>query len=177
MTAEFSSAMWMPAHPSNYRKSRTQHASLLVIHNTDGHPSAENVGEMWQQPGHGSTANFCVGQDGTIVQSVSVDDTAWHAHAANAYSVGVEHCARTPGEWGKDDAGLPPSDALYAASARLVAWLCVRLGLQPSRVCIVGHSEADATTTHTLCPKGCGWEWPRYMTLVAAEYAKIQTVG
>lgn len=174
MGADYPAAKWMPADPSNYHRRRLQRANLIVIHCTDGHASAEKVGEMWQQPSHASTAHFCVGQDGTVVQAVGIDDTAWHAHAANAYSVGVEHSARTPREWGAADAGLPPSDALYAASARLVAWLCVRLGLQPSRVAIVGHSEADKATTHTKCPMGCGWNWQLYMTLVAGEYAKLR---
>lgn len=174
---DYPAAKPMPADPSNYRRGRTQRANLIVIHCTDGHGSAENVGEMWQQAGHGSSAHFCVGQDGVVIQSVAIDDTAWHAHSANGYSVGVEHSARTPGEWGPTDPGLPPSDALYAASAALVAWLCVRLVLQPSRVAIVGHSEADKATTHTKCPNGCGWDWPRYMALVAGEYAKLSPVG
>lgn len=174
---DYPAAKPMPADPSNYHRGRLQRANLIVIHCTDGHGSAENVGEMWQQPGHKSSAHFCVGQDGAVIQSVAIDDSAWHAHAANSYAVGVEHCARTPKEWGPNDSGLAPSDALYGASAALVAWLCVRLGLQPSRVAIVGHSEADKATTHTLCPKGCGWNWRLYMTLVAGEYAKLRPVA
>lgn len=180
MTADYPAAKWMPADQSNYRTANRVGISLIVIHCTDGHASAENVGDMWSKPVLGndgqprpSSAHFCVGQDGTVVQAVQIASVAYHAHAANAYSVGVEHCARTPGEWGASDPGLPPSDDLYAASAKLVAWLCSGYGLQPSRTVIVGHSEADPTTSHTRCPSGCGWDWTRYIELVQAEYTAI----
>lgn len=168
---DYPGAIWMPAHSSNYRRGRTVQApSLIVIHCTDGRELAEPVAEMWQQPNHKSSAHFVIGQDAIVIQSVSISDTAWHAHEANGAAIGIEHCARTPHELSKTDPGLPPSDAQYAASAKLVAWLCTTLGILPSRVSIVGHAEADRTTTHRLCPNGCGWDWPRYMYLVAGEY-------
>src|SRR5262245_42275260 len=140
MKAEYAPAIWLPAHKSNYRGGRRVVApSCIVIHNTDGHAEARPVAEMWQQSGHGSSAHFVIGQDGAVFQSVRIADTAWHAHEANGVSVGIEHCARTPREWGPHDLGLPPSDALYAASARLVRWLCETLKIRPSRVAIVGH--------------------------------------
>lgn len=173
MGADYPGATWMPAHPSNYRTGRTQHAQLIIIHCTDGHERAQPVAEMWQEPNHKSSAHLVVDQAGEVYQCVRLVDTAWHAHAVNGISIGVEHCARTPGELGKGDAGLPPSDAQYASSAKLVAWLCVQLGLTPSRVCIMGHAEADASTTHADCPNGCGWDWSRYMGAVAAEYSQL----
>jgi N-acetyl-anhydromuramyl-L-alanine amidase AmpD len=167
----------MPAHGSNYRIGRpVQSPSMVVIHCTDGHEHAQPVAEMWQEPRHGSSAHFVIGQDGTVIQSVSIFDTAWHAHSANGSAVGIEHCARTPKELGHSDPGLPPSDALYDASAKLVAWLCSSLGIMPSRVAIMGHAEADHTTTHTECPNGCGWDWPRYMQMVANEYQNIHGI-
>lgn len=177
MPSDYPDAIFLPADPTNYRVANRDHVALIVIHCTDGHEHAQPVAEMWREPKHGSSAHFVVGQQGEVYQSVPVCHIAWHAHAANSYSVGIEHCARTPGELGKDDPGLPPSDELYAASARLVAWLCARLGVQPSRVTIVGHSEADATTTHRRCPRGCGWDWQRYMTLVMQEYSKQAMVA
>lgn len=169
MTAEYPGARWAPAHESNYRKVGRAKPHRIVAHITDGHPKAEPVAEMWQQPHHGSSAHFVVGQDGLVIQSVAIGDVAWHAHEANADSVGIEHCSRTPREWSKGDPGLPPSDALYRASARLVAWLCHQYGIMPSRVAIVGHNEADKTTTHILCPTG-NWDWAKYMGMVAVEY-------
>lgn len=169
MGADYPMAKWMPAHQSNYRKAGRLRPIRICIHITDGREKAEPVAEMWQQQHHGSSAHFVIGSDGTVIQSVAIGDVAWHAHEANADSVGIEHCARTPREWSKSDPGLPPSDALYRASARLVAWLCHQYGIMPSRVAIVGHAEADHTTTHSLCPTG-NWDWALYMRMVAEEY-------
>jgi N-acetyl-anhydromuramyl-L-alanine amidase AmpD len=181
--ADYPGAVWMPAHPSNFRHGREGYVgpTHVLIHCTDGHPEAEGIGHMWQELGHGSSAHACVGQNGTVIQAVRFSDTAWHAHKANAYSVGIEHCARTPGEWERPpynmrhDPGLLPSAALYVASAKLVAWLCSEvLNAFPTRMIIRGHSEADPDTTHTKCPLGCGWDWTSYMSLVLREYAIIR---
>lgn len=172
-SAEYPGAKYIPADSSNYRKAGRAHPTMVVIHVTDGREHAEPVAAMWQEPHHGSSAHFVIGQDGTVIQAVPIGDVAWHAHEANAASIGIEHCCRTPHELGQHDPGLPPSAELYAASARLVAWLCAKYGIQPSRVAILGHAEADHTTTHTLCPTGPGWDWQTYMPLVLTEYAKI----
>ena len=174
---DYASAIWQPAHVSNYRTAWREKVSLIVIHCTDGHANAKPVADMWSTSKHGSSAHFVIGQDGTIIQSVRVKDIAWHAHAANSYSVGIEHCARTPKELSKTDPGLAPSDAQLNASAALVARLCVVNGLPPSRVAIVGHNEADAATTHTLCPTGCGWDWADYMVRVIAAYKSQEAVA
>ena len=175
MGADYPEASWVPADPSNYHAAHRISFSEIVIHCTDGHENAQPVAEMWQQPGHGSSANLVVGQAGEVIQCVALRDIAWHAHAANATSIGIEHCARTPGELGKDDPGLRPSDAQYSSSAKLVAWLCRYAGLQPSRDVIKGHAEADPATTHTLCPIGCGWDWDRYMPMVQQEYDALDS--
>ncbi len=169
--AEYPGALWVPAASSNYRTGRRGPPTEAVIHCTDGHPDAMGVAEMWAEPGHGTSAHFVIGQDATVIQSVSLQDIAWHAHAASFIGIGIEHCARTPGEWSPRDPGLPPSDAQYLASARLVAWLAKRFGFNPVRgVGVKGHAEADPRTTHTRCPDGCGWNWELYMGLVASAY-------
>jgi N-acetyl-anhydromuramyl-L-alanine amidase AmpD len=182
---DYPGALWVPAHSSNYHHVDEGRANptLIVIHCTDGGKLAQNTADMFatpqwkRQPPVASSAHFVVGQDGAVIQCVRVRDIAYHAHAANSYSVGVEHCARTPRELGPDDLGLPPSEPLYAASARLMAWLCRSYGIQPTRVSIVGHAEADATTTHTQCPDGCGWDWERYIGMVQAEFSAAATAA
>lgn len=174
---DYPSALWQPAHVTNYRTAWRDGISLVVIHCTDGHASAQPVADMWKTPRHGSSAHFVIGQDGSVIQAVRIKDIAWHAHAANSYSIGIEHCARTPGELRPDDPGLAPSDAQYNASASLVAWLCSHYGIQPTRVAIVGHNEADAATTHTKCPTGCGWDWTGYMSRVTAAYQTAAPVA
>lgn len=170
---------FVQAHPKNYAVGSRTSYKRVVIHCTDGGSRAEPVAEMFAgdpdkvNDGKRSSAHLVVDQDGTIIQCVALKDIAYHAHEMNAISVGVEHCARTPGEKGPHDPGLPPSSALYQASARLVAYLLAAAGLQPTREFVVGHAESDKHTTHDRCPEGCGWSWDGYMALVREEYAKI----
>lgn len=177
MGADYPAARWVPAHASNYRVANRQTVNLVVVHCTDGRARAEPVAEMWQEPNHGSSAHFVIGQDALVIQAVPLKDIAWHAHKANSYSIGIEHCARTPKELSPDDGGLPPSPEQYAASSKLVAWICLQYGIKPSRATIVGHNEADANTTHTECPTGCGWDWQKYMSLVLSEYEQAAMVA
>jgi N-acetyl-anhydromuramyl-L-alanine amidase AmpD len=68
------------------------------------------------------SAHYVIGSDGRIAQLVSEDDTAYHAgvFSVNQRSIGIEHEAGP---------AMPPSDALYAASARLHAEIAARHGL------------------------------------------------
>jgi len=181
MMAEVPGALWEPADIHRYHprpQGRLYPWSLIIIHCTDGHGDAHGTADMWAQAPKagevGTSAHFVIGQDGTVIQAVPLRFAAQHAHAANAYSIGIEHCARTPGELSKDDPGLPPSDAQYAASAKLVAYLCAAAGVIPSPQNIQGHAQADPATTHTECPTGCGWDWPRYLAQVTAEYLLLK---
>ena len=173
MISRYPLARWVPADESNYRKGRKDDVSAIVIHITSGHPNALPVAQMWQQVSHKSSAHFVIGQDGTVIQAIDTEDTAWHAHNANSSSVGIEHCAREPHESGfpQGDPGLPPSLALYQASAQLVAWLLKQYGLPCDRDHVKGHCEIDTITTHTGCPNSV-WDWDSYMALVSAAFAQ-----
>lgn len=168
----YPNAKQVPAHPSNYHAAGRDRYIYIVPHCTDGHADPMGTAEMWQQPNHKSTAHFVIGQDGTVIQAVKLSDVAWHAHSANATSVGIEHCARTPKTFSSSDPGMPPTEEQYDASAKLVAWLCHQMGLIPDRDTIQGHCEIDDETTHTECPQGCGWNWLDFMAKVTDEYAK-----
>lgn len=156
----------MHADPSNYRTSSRSTYARVVIHCTDGHPDPRGTAQMWQTKGHGSSAHLVVGQDATIIQAVLLSDIAWHAHSANTTSVGIEHCARTPGSFSKTDPGMPPTAAQLEASAKLTAWLLAQCGLPADRCTIVGHAEADPETTHADCPTGCGLDLNAYAARV-----------
>lgn len=164
----YPAAIWTPAHASNFRKAGRSGFSKIVVHCTDGRPDPHAVAQMWQTRDHKSSAHFVVGQEGLIIQSVSVADVAWHAHAMNAISVGIEHCARSPRELGASDPGLPPSEAQLASSARLCAWLCKTGEIKVSRENILGHAECDVATTHADCPTGCGLDLDAYVARVLA---------
>lgn len=164
---DYPGALWLPAHESNYlqRDRPLANIAFIVIHITDGHEKAVPVAKMWQEPGHGSSAHFVVGQSGEVVQSVAITDVAYHAHAANKFSIGIEHCARTPKELSPLDPGLPVSRVQYAASATLVKWLCALIEQPVSRDVIRGHCEIDRKTTHKDCPNAI-WDWAYYMSLL-----------
>jgi N-acetyl-anhydromuramyl-L-alanine amidase AmpD len=133
------------------------------------------VAEMWQEPHHGSSAHFVIGQEGEIIQSVLIKDIAYHAHRRRtAPAWGSSTAPARPASSSPDDPGLPPSEVQLAASARLVAWLCLRCGLPPTRDVIMGHAEIDEVTTHRKCPTGCGWDWDSYIAQVQGEYAGLQ---
>ena len=168
MLALYPKARFVPADRTNYKAEIRDSFSKIIVHITDGHGEADAVAEMWQQPNHKSSAHFVIGQDGTVIQAVALNDVAWHAHSQNGTSVGIEHCARSPHELGPSDLGLPLSDAQYQASAELVAWLCNEVNLPVDRDHIQGHAEADPQTTHEDCPEGVcgGWDWDRYMELI-----------
>lgn len=162
-----------PAAPGNYRRWRgdaPRPISQIVIHITDGRERIAGPIGMFQRPGTQASAHYIVGQEGEVVQMVRHRDIAWHACAANATSVGIEHCARSPKELGRDDRGLPVTDAQYAASAALVRWLCAQLQIPMDRDHIQGHCEADPKTTHQDCPNRI-WDWTRYLALVKGPQA------
>ncbi len=169
--ADYPGARWVPADLSNYRQAARESYERIIIHCTDGRGNPGPVAAMWQEPSHGSSAHFVVGQDGSIIQSVSLRDVAFHAHLANRTSVGVEHCCRTPGELGKTDPGLPPSWAMLQAGAQLVAWLCHHANLSPNRLTIMGHAEADKDTTHKGCPTSAGIDLDEYVARVLKAYS------
>ena len=129
----------------------------VVIHCTSGGPSADRTAAYFASGADGSkaSAHFVIGQDGTVIQCVRLADVAYHAHAANVDSVGIEHCAHLP--------GMPPTPAQYDASARLVAWLCAQYAIPVDRQHIQAHHEADPATTHQVCPEGDGWVWGELM--------------
>lgn len=183
--AEVPGALWVPAHPSNYH-ARPAGAlvaySLGVQHITSGHPDALAVAQMWQCPKgsksnpHGTSAHFVIGQDGTLIQCVPLRFAANHAHSTNAFSYGVEHCAREPGEFGPKDPGLPLSPAQYATSAKLNAYLLKAAGLTPTRhLNLEGHAAADSATTHTGCPEAVagGFDWVRFMSMTMGEWQQL----
>lgn len=182
MTPEVPGAIAVPADSTNYgarpRPILKNGYRRIVIHCTSGRADPMGPASMWQQPHAGSSAHFVVGQDGTVVQCVELCFAAYHAHSANADSIGVEHCARAAGTLSAADPGLPPSDACYRSSAKLVAYLLVAAGVQPDRsTTVLGHAEADPQTTHTLCPVGDGWNWETYWPLLIQEYIALTTAG
>lgn len=165
--------LWQPAHPSRWRVGpRPRRPSLIVVHATSGGPNARNTADRWSRPPakdeDATCAHFAIGQDGFLIQVVHLDDIAKHAHLANGRSIGIEFCAREPGEFHPDDAGSPPTAVQLAKGAWLLAWLCEHEGIACARANILGHAEADPATTHKMCPTAAGIDLDR---LTAAAVA------
>ena len=119
-----------PVPSSNYDVGRGgERVSFIVEHWTDAR--LDSAIARFMDPRTRVSAHYIVAQDGHILQLVSEDDTAFHAgeYGANQRSIGIEHEA---------SGMMPPTDAQYAASARLHVDIASRysLGLVPDQTLV-----------------------------------------
>jgi N-acetyl-anhydromuramyl-L-alanine amidase AmpD len=154
----------------------------VVIHITDGQPKVDGTIAWFQDPkkNDGSplpvSAHYIVGRDGEVVQMVRENDVAFHASSANGDSIGIEHCARSPRTFSATDPGMKPTEVQYAASAALVKDICQRQGIAVDRAHVLGHNEADPTTTHSGCPTNA-WDWDYYVKLLTSAGPSDDSTG
>jgi peptidoglycan hydrolase-like protein with peptidoglycan-binding domain len=154
---------WLPAARGNYTPSSRTRITQVVIHKAQG----SNAAGWFANPRSSASAHYDVHYDASIYQSVADDDIAWHAgnSAVNRASIGIEHAGYAQ--------RADTSDAMYRASARLVAWICRRYGIPIDRRHIIGHAEVP----HPRIPGRFGganghwdpgphWNWTYYMSLV-----------
>ena len=132
----------MPA--SNYTVGRGGHTvELIVDHWTV--VMFEGAIRRFKDPASILSAHYVIGSDGRIAQLVSEDDTAYQAgvFSVNQRSIGIEHEAGP---------AMPPSDALYAASARLHADISRRHGfaLQVGTTVLPHHAIVPTECPGTL---------------------------
>ncbi|WP_329613177.1 amidase [Streptomyces brevispora] len=157
-SADYPSALWVPAHANNFAAGRSAAIDKVIIHVTQG--SYAGSISWFQNPTAQVSAHYVVrSSDGQITQMVRDSDTAYHARSANSSALGIEH------EGFVDD----PSwftDSMYRSSAALTAYLCDRHGIPKDRAHIIGHSEAPGND-HT--DPGVNWDWTRYMQLVGGD--------
>ena len=106
---------------SNYSSRFGAAITHIVWHATAG---AYEPSVSWLcNPAAQASAHLVLREDGgECTQLVHLADKAWHAVAANGYSVGVEHAS--PG------AGFD-SHAQLLESARVFGWLCWHLSIPP----------------------------------------------
>ncbi|MGW2841182.1 peptidoglycan-binding protein [Streptomyces sp. NPDC001493] len=154
-SADYPSALWVPASTTNYKSGRTADIDKIVIHVTQG--SYAGSISWFQDPAAVVSAHYVIrSSDGQITQMVRDSDTAYHAKSANASSLGIEHEG-----WIDDPTWF--TDAMYRSSAALTRYLCDRHGIVKDRAHIIGHSEAPGND-HT--DPGPYWDWTTYMQLV-----------
>ena len=70
---------WQLSHGSK----PAQYQKCIVLHDTEGGGSPQNVIEGWASNGQRVAAHFVVGKDGTVVQCVPMDNIAHHAGYGN----------------------------------------------------------------------------------------------
>lgn len=130
--------------PLDHSAEGTAARNLIVLHITAG-PSAQSAINTFKASvaPHRVSAHFCIERDGTVYQLVDTGRTAWHASQVNSRSIGIEHAA-IPGK-------LPVTDAQYAASAALVAWLCGELRIPCDSDHVMGHNQASPADGHAGC--------------------------
>jgi len=130
-----------PVPSSNYDVGRGgERVSFIVEHWTDAR--LDSAIARFMNPQSRVSAHYIVAQDGRVLQFVSEDDTAFHAgeYGANQRSIGIEHEA---------SGMMPPTDALYTASARLHADIASRYSLTlVANQTLVPHSAI----VPTQCP-------------------------
>lgn len=97
---------------------------------------AYDVARLFARESRGASAHFMIGRDGSIIQGVALDDTAWHAgggalqdegvgpcraprrYLMNRRSIGIELCNAG---WAADRIGVPEEyirEAVHPANAR-----------------------------------------------------------
>jgi hypothetical protein len=165
---DYSEANWVPAHSNNYTTGRpwSQSSGLcssikyFVIHDTEG--SYNSAINWFQNSGSGVSAHYVIrSSDGHMTQMVRNADTGHHAGSwkYNICSIGIEH------EGYMSQSGWY-TEAMYQASAKLVATMSDRYGIKKDRTRVIAHSEVPGATHQDPGPK---WDWDYYMGLVRGD--------
>lgn len=135
-------AQWRGPVP-NQGGARSAAPRVGVVHIMEGTLSGTDA--WFHNPASQVSAHFGIGKDGTVYQWVDTMAVAWHAAAANGYSVGVEHEGNT---------GDVLTPAQLAADADLFAWLTPNIALTESvSAGWCGHGQLGAAGgNHPDCP-------------------------
>lgn len=142
----------------NYTPGRREPIRRIVIHHNAGH--GHDPRATWTTGGREASAHYQVWGDGRKVpvdQIVRDGDEAWHAHEANADSIGIEH-ENLGMRDSNGKATWPISDDGLHASAELVGYLCAKhdLGLPKFGDNITTHNAVESdgigVDSGTACP-------------------------
>ncbi len=156
---------WKPADASNYTGANRSAGDInwVIIHVVQG--SASSAVNWFQNPDADVSAHYTVAKDGHRYQSVSDQNTAWHAGNSgyNQQSIGIEHGGYVSDSFTADQ---------YQSSATLTSWLCEQYGVpkqhpaDPATAGVIGHAQVPGST-HT--DPGGNWNWGHYMDLVTSR--------
>ena len=158
-----------PANENNFTYGRSGYTlRKITIHHMAGVMSAEQCGNLWQNPSRETSSNYGIGVDGEIMCYVDENNTSWcdSNWVSNSTSVTIENSNdSTGGEWHVGDKTL---DSLI----KLCADISIRnnLGLLVVGDNLTWHSMYAATT----CP---GDYLRSKMDYIASEANKIISGG
>lgn len=132
---------WIGASSANFTYGRSGYSvTHIAVHYTATNASARNNGIYFSRPGANASAHYFLDGSGTIIQSVSENDTAWAVGdwVMNCKSISIEVVS----------AGQDFSSAEIAELTWLVQDLMKRYGIPASRV--IRHY--DVTGKHCPAP-------------------------
>ena len=164
--ADYAPAAWSAAYSGNFGVGSRGLDSIthVVIHTVQG--SYNGCISWFKDPAAGVSAHYVVkSTTGAVTQMVKEKDVAWHDKCFNTNTVGIEH------EGYIDDPELWYTDAMYAESAKLTAYLADKYGIAKTHEFILGHGDAPDCSTHT--DPGSGWNWDTYLDLVTTGGAPM----
>jgi N-acetyl-anhydromuramyl-L-alanine amidase AmpD len=165
--------LWSPA-ATFLAPRRPRQIRFVVIHITGG-PALDEGPAIHQFRGGGPSAHYIVNREGRITQMVRDAHIANHVDSihsiTNRDSIGIEHV----NPWNRVSQ-LHPTGVQYAASARLVAWLCATYSIpvvhstRRGTPGIRGHIEEQPHSSHVTCPNPA-WDWEGYIDRVRRAFA------
>jgi N-acetylmuramoyl-L-alanine amidase len=143
----------------NFTKGRVRNGvnykpTKIVIHIMDG--TLAGTDSWFASPSSQVSAHYGIGVNGQIHQYVQEEDQAWHAGVVirptadlipsvnpNAYTIGIEHEGRplTNDKW---------TEAMKISSARLIARISEKWGIELNRKNVIGHYEINGNKPN--CP-------------------------
>jgi N-acetylmuramoyl-L-alanine amidase len=143
----------------------------IVIHATEG--SYQTALNLVQDPTYLGWHYTIRSSDGHVAQHIQTKNVGWHAGNwdVNSRSVGIEHegYSAAQGAW--------YTEAMYQASAKLVRYLALRLGIPLDRQHILGHDNVPGITTANIAgmhwDPGPYWDWSHYFTLLKAPFKTL----
>jgi hypothetical protein len=153
------------AHPTNYMEGRGgKQVDTIVIHTTEGTlKSAADWFSMDHSDTGVSAAHLIVGRDATVIASVALENTAYHAGDANMNqrSVGIE----LEGAAADPNAFTP---AMMAALVQVAKSLVAKYGI-PARKGVpgfIGHVDVPGAANRKKVDPGPYFPWDAFLTAV-----------
>lgn len=155
---------WQPAKRSNYGGTRDlTKIDTIILHTVEG--SFDSCINTFKSDlgGNPRSSHYVISQDGRAVKMVNENYVAWHCAGHNFHSIGIE-------QEGKSDNPKWCTDQLIEATSIIVASICKRLGIPPSREHIRGHNEMP--WHHSNSDVGPHYRWDALMDAIRTQLAK-----